>query len=256
MIIRLLIVFYVLTLNIFAQSNLDKGIEYYNRRHENCIEDRADPVYITKAISLFENCLNDQKTKEEASLYLLKSYYFKAKFTESDKDKKKEILKKGKSLGQDLIERNLESVDYIYWYLVNLGSWAEEYGVFAAAKEGVADQMRYHSKKIIDIDSDYENGAGYFLLGAVHYKAPYIPFILSWPNNKEAIKYLKLANKTGDAEIAQVVYLAEALNKDKKKAEAIKLLESVINNIPSEDNYASDWEWIKKARIILNDLND
>ena len=148
------------------------------------------------------------------------------------------------------------SVDYRYWYLVNLGSWAEEYGVFAAAKEGVADQMRYHSKKIIDIDSDYENGAGYFLLGAVHYKAPYIPFILSWPNNKEAIKYLKLANKTGDAEIAQVVYLAEALNKDKKKAEAIKLLESVINNIPSEDNYASDWEWIKKARIILDDLND
>ena len=241
---------------IFCQSDLEQGIEQYNNRHLGCIEDRAKSEPISKAIIHFENALSNEVEKSEASLYLLKSYFFKSKFVINDKILKKDLLRKGKDLGSILVNNFPSSVDYRYWYLVNLGSWAEEYGVFAAAKEGVADQMRYHSKKIIDIDSDYENGAGYFLLGAVHYKAPYIPFILSWPNNKEAIKYLKLANKTGDAEIAQVVYLAEALNKDKKKAEAIKLLESVINNIPSEDNYASDWEWIKKARIILDDLND
>ena len=66
-----------------------------------------------------------------------------------------------------MVEKFPNSVEYRYWYLVNLGSWAEEYGVFAAAREGVADQMRYHSKKIIEIDPYYENGAGYFLLGAV-----------------------------------------------------------------------------------------
>ena len=250
MIIRLLIVFYVLTLNIFAQSNLDKGIEYYNRRHENCIEDRADPVYITKAISLFENCLNDQKTKEEASLYLLKSYYFKAKFTESDKDKKKEILKKGKSLGQDLIERNLESVDYIYWYLVNLGSWAEVYGVLSAAREGVADKMRTYSKKIIEMDPNYEDGAGYFMLGAVHYKSPYIPFLLSWPSNSDAIKWLELAYNTGESKIAQAVYLAMAYKKDGQKNKAIEFLDKVMSLSPSSEYFASDWEWIKKAKIL------
>ena len=31
-------------------------------------------------------------------------------------------------------------------------------------------------------------------------------------------------------------------------------LETVINRIPSVDNFASDWEWIKKAKIILDDL--
>ena len=241
---------------IFCRSDLEQGIKQYNNRHLGCIEDRAKSEPISKAIIHFQNALNNKAEKSEASLYLLKSYFFKSKFVIKDKILKKDLLSKGKDLGSILVNNFPSSVDYRYWYLINLGSWAEEYGVFAAAKEGVADQMRYHSKKIIDIDSDYENGAGYFLLGAVHYKAPYIPFILSWPNNKEAIKYLKLANETGDAEIAQVVYLAQALNKDKKKAEAIKLLESVINNIPSEDNYASDWEWIKKARIILDDLND
>tara|TARA_B100001250_G_scaffold207195_1_gene177883 strand:- start:1712 stop:2479 length:768 start_codon:yes stop_codon:yes gene_type:complete len=250
MTIRLLIVFYVLTLNIFAQSNLDKGIEYYNQRHENCIEDRADPVYITKAISFFENCLNDQKTKEEASLYLLKSYYFKAKFTESDKEKKKEILKKGKGLGQDLIEKNPESVDYIYWYLVNLGSWAEVYGVLSAAREGVADKMRTYSKKIIEMDPNYEDGAGYFMLGAVHYKSPYIPFLLSWPSNSDAIKWLELAYNTGESKIAQAVYLAMAYKKDGQKNKAIEFLDKVMSLSPSSEYFASDWEWIKKAKIL------
>ena len=250
MTIRLLIVFYVLTLNIFAQSNLDKGLEYYNQRHENCIEDRADPVYITKAISFFENCLNDQKTKEEASLYLLKSYYFKAKFTESDKDKKKEILKKGKGLGQDLIEKNPESVDYIYWYLVNLGSWAEVYGVLSAAREGVADKMRTYSKKIIEMDPNYEDGAGYFMLGAVHYKSPYIPFLLSWPSNSDAIKWLELAYNTGESKIAQAVYLAMAYKKDGQKNKAIEFLDKVMSLSPSSEYFASDWEWIKKAKIL------
>ena len=114
--------------------------------------------------------------------------------------------------------------------------------------------MRYHSKKIIEIDPYYENGAGYFLLGAVHYKAPYIPFILSWPNNNDALKYLELAQATGEPEIAQIVYYAQALDKDKNRVEAIKLLETVINRIPSADNFASDWEWIKKAKVILDDL--
>ena len=250
MTIRLLIVFYVLTLNIFAQSNLDKGLEYYNQRHENCIEDRADPVYITKAISFFENCLNDQKTKEEASLYLLKSYYFKAKFTESDKEKKKEILKKGKGLGQDLIEKNPESVDYIYWYLVNLGSWAEVYGVLSAAREGVADKMRTYSKKIIEMDPNYEDGAGYFMLGAVHYKSPYIPFLLSWPSNSDAIKWLELAYNTGESKIAQAVYLAMAYKKDGQKNKAIEFLDKVMSLSPSSEYFASDWEWIKKAKIL------
>ena len=88
----------------------------------------------------------------------------------------------------------------------------------------------------------------------MHFKSPYIPFILSWPNNNDALKYLELAQATGEAEIAQIVYYAQALNKDKNKVEAIKLLEAVIKKIPSADNFASDWEWIKKAKIILDDL--
>ena len=239
---------------IYCQSYLEKGISEYNQRHLGCVEDQAKPEPISSAIGHFEKALDKKEDKNEASLYLLKSYYFKSKFVVKDKKVKKDLLKKGKDLGLSLVEKFPNSVEYRYWYLVNLGSWAEEYGVFAAAREGVADQMRYHSKKIIEIDPYYENGAGYFLLGAVHYKAPYIPFILSWPNNNDALKYLELAQATGESEIAQIVYYAQALDKDKNRVEAIKLLEAVIKRIPSADNFASDWEWIKKAKVILDDL--
>ena len=159
----------------------------------------------------------DQKNKDEASLYLLKSYYFKAKFAENNKQKKKDLLKKGKELGQELVDRYPESAEYRYWYLVNLGSWAEVYGILAAAREGVADQMRSHSKKIIELDPGYEDGAGYFMLGAVHFKSPYIPFLLSWPSNEKALEYLGKAYNTGQKRPSQAVYFARALYKDGKK---------------------------------------
>ena len=234
----------------FGQSDFQKGVTHYNKRHEGCIEDRANPMQIEMAITYFENVLSNKTNKKEAALYLLKSYYFKGKFAEEDRALKKKILKKGKDFGLGLIEEFPNSIECRYWYLVNLGSWAEEYGIFAAAKEGVADQMKYHSEKIISLNPEYENGAGYLLLGAVHYKAPYIPFILSWPNNKEAIKYLQLAHNTGNVEIAQMVYLSQALHKGKRKDEAIILIDKAMNIVPSNDNYASDWEWIKKAKNI------
>ena len=108
--------------------------------------------------------------------------------------------------------------------------------------------MRSHSKKIIELDPGYEDGAGYFMLGAVHYKSPYIPFLLSWPNNKDALKWLDMSYNTGDAKLAQGVYLAQSLYKDGQKNEAINLLDKISKATPSEDDYASDWEWIKKAK--------
>ena len=233
---------------IVAQSDLENGIRYYNQRHEGCVEDRAAPEPISKAISYFEKALADRINKDDASLYLLKSYYFKAKFTENNKKKKKNLLRKGKELGQELVDRFPESAEYRYWYLVNLGSWAEVYGILAAAREGVADQMRSHSKKIIEIDPGYEHGGGYFMLGAVHYKSPYIPFLLSWPNNTDAIKWLEISYNTGEAKLAQGVYLAQAFFKDGRKNEAHNLLDKISQATASEDYFASDWEWIKKAR--------
>ena len=144
-----------------------------------------------------------------------------------------------------------ESAEIRYWYLANLGSWAEVYGILKAAREGVADIMKEQSEKIIQLDSDYKNGGGYFMLGAVHLKSPYIPFLLSWPDKNEAVKYLKLAVDIGDASLVQGQYLANALYQTGKKKEAIQLLKAIINSEPSQDEKLEDLNDIHEAKELL-----
>ena len=114
--------------------------------------------------------------------------------------------------------------------------------------------MRTHSEKIIELDPEYRNGGGYFMLGAVHFKSPYIPFLLSWPDNDDAIKYLQLSVDTGNAEMNQKNYLAQALSKDGQDKKARVLLEGVLNTKPSADTMVEDLDDIKEARQILEDL--
>jgi len=106
---------------------------------------------------------------------------------------------------------------------------------------------------IISIDPEYENGGGYFMLGAVHFKSPYIPFLLSWPDNDDAIKYLTKALNIGEATPNQKVYLAQAMYKDGQKSRAIDMLKEVANMQPSAEEIVRDWEQIELAEQLLSE---
>ena len=234
-----------------AQTELEQGIAAYNNRAQGSVEDRAQSEHIEKAITHFEEALKRPETEEEVAVYLLRSYYFHGKYGVTDKKGQKSVFQKGKDIGEAYIEKFPESAAILYWYLANLGSWAEVYGILAAAREGVADLMKEHSEKIIALDPDYQDGGGYFMLGAVHYKSPYIPFILSWPDNDDAVTFLTKASDTADATPSQKVYMAQALYKDKQKDRAIQILEEVAGMPPSDNEPGDDWEQIKMDRSLL-----
>ena len=167
---------------------------------------------------------------------------------------KKLIFNKGKILGEKYISKYPESVALRYWYLVNLGSWAKIYGIITAAREGVADIMKTHSEKIIELDPTYADGGGYFMLGAVHYKSPYIPFLLPWPNNDDAIKNLQFALQIGSKKLNQKNYLAQALIKDGQEKKARILLIEVANTSPNPKSLVEDQFEINKANNLLEHL--
>jgi tetratricopeptide (TPR) repeat protein len=238
---------------ISFSNNLSKGLDHYRSRSEGSVGLKAKAEPINSAIEEFEKGMLSSVNALESGIYLLRSYYYKGQFIIEDNDEKKEIFNKGKILGESLIKQYPKSAAIRYWYLVNLGRWSQVYGTFAAAKEGVADLMRKHSQKIIDLDPEYMNGGGYFMLGAIHLKSPYIPFILSWPSNKEAIKYLKLALNQGEKTPSQVVYLARALYKDGKKDKAIQHLKNLISTPISELNKVEDLQYKIEAENLLAD---
>ena len=238
---------------ILFGNNLSKGLDFYRSRAEDSVGLKAKAEPINSAIEEFEKGMLSSVNALESGVYLLRSYYYKGQFVLKDNDEKKEIFNKGKILGESLIKKYPRSAAIRYWYLVNLGRWSQVYGTFAAAKEGVADLMRTHSQKIIDLDPEYMNGGGYFMLGAIHLKSPYIPFILSWPSNKEAIKYLKLALNQGEKTPSQVVYLSRALYKEGKKDKAIQHLKNLLSMPISELNKVEDLQYKIEAENLLAD---
>ena len=110
--------------------------------------------------------------------------------------------------------------------------------------------MKTHSEKIIELDPVYQDGGGYFMLGVVHYKSPYIPFLLPWPDNDQALKYLRLALDTGHATLNQKIYMAKALIKDKQLNKAEKY---IIEIIISDPDYGKIW-WMNWM-ILRKSLN-
>ena len=255
MLIRFLLIIFCLSMMIAsAKAGINEGADFYSKRQDGSKGTLASTENIDKAIKQFSSALLSPESEKDAALYLLKSYYYKAEFAVQDKEEKKNIFNEGKALGEKYIEKYPTSAEFRYWYLVNLGSWAQVYGILTAAREGVSDLMKTHSEKIIELDPEYRNGGGYFMLGAVNYKSPYIPFLLSWPDNDEAIKYLQLAVDTGKAEMKQKNYLAQAINKDGQHEKARKLLIEVIITEPDPENLVEELDAIEEARQLLEDL--
>ena len=255
MLIRFILFFFCLSMMIaFAKAGMHTGIEWYQKRHSGSIGNTASEEPINQAIKYFSNEIQKPEFEKDAALFLLKSYYYKAEYAIHAKDDKKKIFNIGKELGEKYIDKYPDSPAFRYWYLVNLGSWAQVYGILTAAREGVADIMKMHSKKIIELNPEYQNGGGYFMLGAVHFKSPYIPFLLPWPDNNEAIKYLLLALDTGEATLTQKVYLAKALKKDKQLNKAKILLLEVINEDPDSLYLVEEMDEIGDAHQLLEDF--
>lgn len=238
---------------LFGQSDLQLGKDWFNRRTEGAVGTTAQPGPINKAITHLEKALENPTVESEAALLLVKCLHYKAKFVAQSKDEKKAIFQRGKVLSKKQIEKHPESAAIRYWYLVNLGSWAKVSGNLAVAREGVSDIMREQSEKIIELDPEYESGGGYFMLGVAHYESPYIPFFLSWPDNDDAIVYLRKAVETGEARLMQKVYLAKALYKDRQKEEAIRFLEEVVATEPSVEHLVKDRDDIQEAGELLED---
>ena len=230
-----------------------RGVRSYDARATGARGLNVQAGPINAAIKEFKRAYKNPNEELEAGVYLMRCYYYKGKFVAKNDEQKKIIFSEGKSIGEILVNKYPNSAGARYWYLVNLGSWAELYGTLAAAKEGVANIMRDHAEEIISLEPDYGNGGGYFMLGAVHFKSPYIPFLLSWPSNDKAIEYLSKAYNTGQKRPSQAVYLARAFYKEGKKDDARALLRQLIKQPFSESEPVEDFEQHEIARNLLND---
>tara|TARA_X000001036_G_scaffold176970_3_gene167506 strand:- start:461 stop:1228 length:768 start_codon:yes stop_codon:yes gene_type:complete len=242
---------------LFCQTDkFEEGKAYYNNRSEgaNGLIPKIDNI--SKAIKIFESLQEPYNTSDadlNASIYLVKSYYFMAQYVAKGNDDKLLYFELAKDLSERYIYKYPESVELLYWNLATISNWAKLLGVRQISQLGAADNYRDKAVDVIVMDSNYEDGGGYFLLGAVYFTAPYIPLMISWPDDNKAVKYFKRAIETGRATPLQLIYLAKALIETDELDEARNVLKQVMNTTPSEMNYIEDSNYITEAKNIWDE---
>jgi len=234
----------MLSFNLYAQNLLQQADSLYEKRGENFDQAKliADSTNIDQAIALYKKVIETAtgKEKEAAIWKLMRAYYFKGKYTTTDSELKKKIYDLGKDLGEKGLKEFPESVGIHLFSAIVWGVWGEEYGIFKAAKQGVAGKIKKHCEKVIKLDPNFDEAGGYRVLGRVYFKAPKIPFILGWPSKKKAVEILEKGYELAPQNLTTKQFLAEALYSQKQKERAIKLMKEILEQQGVVEGIAED----------------
>ncbi|WP_375579008.1 hypothetical protein ABWH96_18625 [Marivirga tractuosa] len=229
---------------VLPQSTLEQAENYFDKKHENIRNGLADVENIDKAIVLFK-----QSNKEpEKTIGLLKSYEFKASWTNVSAREKRELYEKAIALAKTKSKEFPNNGAIAYWHAANYARRADLLDITEAAQEGVIDEIKKLAEKAIELDEKYNQAGALRLLGGIHLEAPSIPLILSWPSNDEAKKLLRKAYKIGPQHPANVFLYAKMLHVIGKDKKAKKVFKQLINRKEREHYFLVDQKYIQKGR--------
>lgn len=192
----------------------------------------ADSANVNQSIALYQNILESETENDirhQALWKVLQAYYFKGQFTSKERSIRKRIYDRGIQIGQAYLEQFPNSVEVHSWMGILWARWAEEYGIWAAAKKGVAAKIKTHAEKTIELDDAYLDAGGYRLLGMLHFSVPKIPLLLTWPSRDEALSLLQKANRMAPKNLYNKLYLAQVLYAEDQNEKAESLLKDILN---------------------------
>ena len=246
--------FLMVTATAVAQNDFEEGLRWYSQRTSGAQGLKAKPEHINKAIPHFQKAMQQPNMELEAGIYLMRSYIFKARFTEeSDADKRK-VFQLAKEVGDKLVPKYPISKELRFEYLSALGQWGEVMGVFRAAKEGVVDKVKHEMEALIRLDPEFRKGVPERALAVLNLRVPKIPFILSWPDKKKSLVMTgKVVNKYPD-DIGNNFYHAEALVENGNRTEAKNFLLRALSIQPDDEYLLEDRALHLQAKRMLKQI--
>lgn len=236
---------------VVAQDLFAEGKKLYEKRAEGATGLLAKSETINTAIANLEKAYALGTNPEETGVYLIKCYNYKGRFVCISNAEKKAVFEKGKNLGEALLKKYPNSAPVLFEYVCVLGLWGNEIGALKAGWDGVIGKMKSNTEKLISVDRTYANCAGERILGLLYLKAPYIPLVLTWPDNEDALFYLEKSVKGSPSDFGNVFYYAEALHKNKQEEKAKEYMKKVIGMTPRAELYLEDLQFKKDAEKIL-----
>lgn len=242
----------------YILARADSVFELRNSRFDSTTR-LSDPAQVDLALKLYEAALDRTKNpvlKHEAAWKILRAYYFKGTYTESDKDRRRDIYKKGIAFSEQMLEEFPESVELNCWSGILWGYLGEVQGILTSARKGLAGKVKHFAERTIELDDTYLDAGGYRMLGTVNLKVPKIPLLLGWPSKDKAVAYLEKAHRIAPDNLYNKVYLAEAYLETGAKDKARPLLEEILNTKRVVHDLAVDAAIKDKAAELMKDHFD
>ena len=239
-----------------SHENFEEGMDWYEKKTLGAVGFKAKPEYINKAIAFFERAMHSNENELETGIYLLRSYIWKARFTQESRSDKRKTFKLAKELGDSLIPKYPKNKELRFEYMSAMGQWGEVLGVFRAAKEGVVDKVRKQMEALIALDSEYRKGVPRRALAVLNLRVPKIPFILSWPDKEKALTMTTAVVAKYPNDIGNNFYHAEALVANGDDKAAIYFLERSLKIEPEAEYLLEDRHFHMEAKEMLADIRD
>jgi hypothetical protein len=249
---------------------------HYRRRDALRQGIHADPREIGEAIRLYGEAARDPGDAE-ARWKLSRALYFRGRYTGLDRLGRKEVFEDSRRIAEEAIEtlaararargapdlrglspsaaadavrRDPDASPTYFWAAVAWGEWALATGRIEAAKTGAATRIRDYARTLITLDSSFEEGGGYRVLGRLHHQAPRIPLLTGWVSREEGLRNLRLAVRTAPRNFVNRHFLAELLadRSAAERAEAIRIERSVLEDAPSPPHMVEELAIQEEAR--------
>ena len=218
-----------------------EGDKYYKKRNDS--KDRAAAIKtIDKAIENYRKAVDK---KPSYSLYYKLALATEFKFHYLLEGENTHQLKWDayKSLVDEMekyCEENgkcADSAQMQYALAIVWGRFGELMNPMEAASSGLAGKMKGYAERIIEIDPSFKDYAAYASLGRLHFKAPNIIFILTWPDKKKSKEYLEVYFEKNPDSLLAKHFLADTLWDVDEKERSKKLFLEVINSKPGKEYF-------------------
>ncbi len=187
----------------------------------------AVPAEVEAALDSYRAALAADSANLDAGIGLMRTLEFKGS-QESDAFPCQPVYAEAVRTGTSLEEAGAPPAHLSYWLAVSWGRWGECHGRLKAAREGMADKVRKYAEKAIALDPGYQGAGPLIVLGRLHYEAPYIPLLLTWPSDKKAEACLRRALGLFPDNKNAALFLAELLQHDGRRDEAVAVLQAAL----------------------------
>ena len=197
-----------------ANSYLHVADSCYAARALRANGDKADAKNAKIMKEAYRKAMEDSTVLERATEGYVKTLYFCFRFVAFEEKDRQIHLDSLMDASKSAYEKFPNNREIAHVYASTLSMWGSERNTLSSLKEGVAGKVR-------DVATAAED---WQILGRAHFLLPYVPLILSWPDEKLADKYLTMALEKNRKDIYNYYFLADLRYDQKRYDDAMELI--------------------------------